>query len=222
MTGATRCFPAASYRHNEIARPAPINASPRPSYAHNGNYNGNPDRRDDSTNRPQRNDSGSRNREINFATPVAPSAYAATQPAPVTTPASTSPVASQPNRRGDFNRDRPSSNSNDRPNRSISFPNPPAANPAPANIATVTAPRPQPSNYPYGAPPATRVVPAFVGPVVSAMPAPATTQPQQMRMPSAEPTRNAPAPAPAPATDKPQSDDRKRGVENREQKRELN
>jgi hypothetical protein len=206
-----------TYRRNEIARPAPFNAAPapRPTFAQDNR----PDRRDDAANRPQRNDS--RNREINFARPVPTVAVAATQPATITAATSAPMPATPPApvRQGNFNRDR--NNSAEQPNRAISFQAPPpTTRQAPANIATVTAATLPPSNYPYGAPPAARIVPAFTGPVVQSMPQPVATHSQPMHLASPPP---APAPAaapPPPAPDKPQSEDRGRG--NSDQKKQLN
>lgn len=198
-----------SNRRYDIARPAPINAAPRPTFTDNDR----PARRGDAPNWPQRNDTRNRDSILDR-----PAAFAPTAVAPVTTASIAFPTPTTtppPAHRSEAGRTR--NDAANRPNRAISFQNPPAARPAPANVATVIAApatRSAPSNYPFGAPPASRIVPAFVGPVVQSMPPPPATNPQQMRMPAPAP---APSPA-APAPEKAQSDDHRRGRGDREQK----
>src|SRR5207244_41423 len=123
------------------------------------------DRRNDWRTQPPRT-YGS-NRDQNFVGPLQnpPTVTAtATSPSPAVTSANPPPP-----RRYDPGRTRNGyDSSGDRPNRSPTFQNPPVVNPAP--VATA------PSNYPYGAPPASHIVPAFTGPIVGPMPS-ATSQP---------------------------------------------
>lgn len=194
-----------AYRRSDLPHPAPINAPQGPTYAHDNNP---PDHRNDPRDRPQLTDA--RPRDPNFVGPVvaptpapnAPIAAAALAPTPSTMPS---------NRRPDPGRVRTDPVAP--PSRAIAFQNP--------SVTQPVAQAPQPaSNYPYGAAPASRVVPAFTGPVVSAMPLPAATPPQHLHMPAAAP---APTPAPvAPPPAQPQSD-AKRGVnDNGDQKKQLN
>lgn len=206
-------YPVANtFRRDDIARPAPINA-PRPAFAQNQIAVS--DRRNDFQNRPQRPDH--RPRDPNFVGPIA-AATLPTTTAPALAPAP-APTPTAPVRRGDFNRgDR--YDSGNRANRPVAFQNPPI-NRSTVPVAAPFVPPSQPvSNYPFGRAPSAAIVPAFTGPVVPSMPVRAASQPQPIRMPAVAPAPAPAAPPPPPAA--PPSENRRGANEAGEQRKQLN
>jgi hypothetical protein len=135
------------FRPDNIARPSPINAPPRPGFA--------PDRTIAMPGQPPRNDDRRRDPNFNRGVAITP-----TSPAPAVTPAPAAPPASH---RSDPGRPR---NDSVEPSRTLAWQNPPNAA---ASNRPATAPQvaPAPNNYSPSSP---RIVPAFTGPVVAPLP----------------------------------------------------
>ncbi len=161
-------------RPEAFAHPAPLANATHPTTAHN-------DAPQPGANSPERprTESGRPASNLNHPFPPTPASTAAINSSPAM------PILPPPDRRTQTTQAQ--NITNDRPNRVITFPNPPSSHTAINNPAPVAPSSPPPMIFPVAQPQLSRVGPAFSGPVAAPLP-------------QSPPLAAAPAPVPPPTT----------------------